>query len=149
MSAISPLDIYPREIKTYIHKTQPPFLFFKFIYLIYLFLAVLGLPCCSRAFSTCGERGLLFVAVHGLIMVASLVAELRLQVCGLQWSWRVSSVVVAHGLRAQAQWLWRTGLVAQWHVGSSRTRARTHVPCTGRWILNHCTTKEAPASFHD
>ena len=32
--------------------------------------------CCARAFSNCGERGLLFVVVHGLlIVVASLVAE--------------------------------------------------------------------------
>ena len=46
---------------------------------IYLFLAVLGLRCCTRAFSSCGERGLLFVAVHGLLIaVASLVAEHRL-----------------------------------------------------------------------
>ena len=43
---------------------------------IYLFLAALGLCCCSRAFSSCGERGLFFVAVRGLlIVVASLVAE--------------------------------------------------------------------------
>ena len=34
------------------------------------------------------------------------------------------------------------GLTAPWHVGSSRTRAQTRVPCTGRWILNHCTTRE-------
>ena len=41
---------------------------------IYLFLAVLGLHCCARAFSSCGERWLLFVAVRGrLIAVASLV----------------------------------------------------------------------------
>ena len=40
------------------------------------FLAVLGLCCCARAFSSCGERGLLFGAVCGfLIAVASLVAE--------------------------------------------------------------------------
>ena len=31
---------------------------------IYLFLAALGLRCCAWAFSTCGERGLLFVAVR-------------------------------------------------------------------------------------
>ena len=44
--------------------------------LIYLFLASLGLRCCTRAFSRCGERGLLFVSVRGLlIVVASLVAE--------------------------------------------------------------------------
>ena len=44
-----------------------------------LFLAVLGLCCCSRAFSSCSEQGLLFVAVRGLLIaVASLVAEHRL-----------------------------------------------------------------------
>ena len=49
-------------------------LFNKFIYL--LFLAALGLPCCARAFSSCGERGYSFVAVCGLLIaVASLVVE--------------------------------------------------------------------------
>ena len=28
------------------------------------------------------------------------------------------------------------------HVGSSRTRAQTRVPCIGRQILNHCATRE-------
>ena len=46
---------------------------------------------------------------------------------------------------ARAQQLWRTGLVALRHVGSSRTRARTRVPCIGRRILNHCATREALA----
>ena len=48
---------------------------------IYLFLgAVLGLRCCARAFSSCGERGPLFIAVRGpLTIAASLVAEHRLQ----------------------------------------------------------------------
>ena len=36
------------------------------------------------------------------------------------------------------------GLVAPRHVGSSRTRARTRVPCIERRILNHCTTREVP-----
>ena len=46
------------------------------ILLIYLFMAALGLRCYTRAFSSCGERGLLFVAVRGLLIaVASLVAE--------------------------------------------------------------------------
>ena len=39
--------------------------------------------------------------------------------------------------------MWRTGLVAPRHVGSSRTRARTPVPCIGRQLLNHCATREA------
>ena len=52
------------------------FLINLFIYFIYLFLATLGLRCCERAFSSCGEQGLLFIAVQGLLnVVASLVAE--------------------------------------------------------------------------
>ena len=44
----------------------------KFIY----FLAVLGLRCCTRAFSSCGEQGLLFIEVHRLLIaVPSLVVE--------------------------------------------------------------------------
>ena len=48
---------------------------------IYLFiLAVLGLHFCARAFSSCGKRGPLFIAVRGpLTTVASPVAEHRLQ----------------------------------------------------------------------
>ena len=54
----------------------------------------------------------------------------------------LGSVVVEHGLQgAQAQ-LWCMGVVVPCHVGSSWTRDRTHVPCTGRWILNHYTTRE-------
>ena len=53
---------------------QQSFFFFKRIYL--LVLTVLGLCCCSQAFSSCSERGLLFVVVRGLLIaVASLVAE--------------------------------------------------------------------------
>ena len=57
------------------------FCFFKNFYLfIYLFLAVLGLRFCARAFSRCGERGPLFIAVRGpLTVVASLAVEHRLQ----------------------------------------------------------------------
>ena len=42
-------------------------------------MAALGLCCFPQAFSSCGERGPLFVAVHGLLIV-------------------VSSLVVEHGL---------------------------------------------------
>ena len=55
------------------------FLFFlkiNLFYLFILFLAALGLHCYTRALSNCGEQGLLFVVVHGLlIVVASLVVE--------------------------------------------------------------------------
>ena len=65
-------------------KDQEPasFSFFFLILFIYLFmfLATLGLRCCARAFPTCRERGLLFVAVRGLLIaVASFVVEHRLQ----------------------------------------------------------------------
>ena len=41
---------------------------------------MLGLRFCARAFSSCGERGPLFIAVRGpLTIAASLVAEHRLQ----------------------------------------------------------------------
>ena len=58
------------------------FLTFGFILFIYLFMAVLGLRFCVRAFSSCGKWG-------PLIIAASLVAEHRLQMrrlsnCGSQ-----------------------------------------------------------------
>ena len=47
--------------------------------LIYLYLAALGLHCCTWAFSSCGELGLLPIAVRGLLTAeACLVAEHRL-----------------------------------------------------------------------
>ena len=56
------------------------FFFFSINLFIYLFLAVLGLRFCARAFSSCGERGPLFIAVRRPpTIVASLVAEHRLQ----------------------------------------------------------------------
>ena len=60
---------------------KPLALFFlknKFIYLFInlCILAALGLRCCAQAFSSCGEWGLLFVVVRGLLIaVTSLVAE--------------------------------------------------------------------------
>ena len=64
------------------------FIYYLFIY--FFFLAVLGLRFCARAFSSCGKRGPLFIAVRGpLTIAASLVAEHRLQTrklssCGSQ-----------------------------------------------------------------
>ena len=60
-------------------------LFLKFFLFIYfLFLAVLGLRFCARALPSCGKRGPLFIAVRGpLIIAASPVAEHRLQTCRL------------------------------------------------------------------
>ena len=79
--------------------------FFKFFN---LFLAVLGLHCYTWAFSSCGERGLLFVAVRGLLIGWLLL----LQSTGSRRKGFSSCSVCALG---------RVGLVALWHVGSSRT----------------------------
>ena len=40
------------------------------MFIIYLFLAALGLFCHARAFLSFGEWGLLFIAVSGLLNVA-------------------------------------------------------------------------------
>ena len=62
------------EIPLYLPIFLSFFLSYKFIYI--LFLAALGLCCCVQAFSSCGEQGLVFVAVHGLLIaVPSLVVE--------------------------------------------------------------------------
>ena len=88
-----------------------------------LFLAVLDLPCC-RSVLVAESRGYSLAEALGLLTAAaSLVAEHGLS--GAQ-----ASVVPVHELSRP------------WHVKSSWTRDRTHVPCIGRWILNHQTTRE-------
>ena len=102
-----------------------------------------------------------FVAARGLSLVAASRGCSSLQCAGFSLPWLLllqstgsrhagfsscgtwAQQLLLAGSRAQAQQLWRTGLVAPRHVGSSLTRARTRVPCIGRWILNHCTTREA------
>ena len=56
----------------------------KYLYIYYLFLAVLGLSCCTGTSSSCAEQGLLSSAVRLLRAAASLVAERRLYALGLQ-----------------------------------------------------------------
>ena len=87
------------------------------------------LPIGTSAFSCCSEQGLLFVVVRGLlIVVASLVAGHRLQMHGLQ--------ELQHpGSTAEAS-------VALQLVEFSWTRDQTCIPCIGRRIPIHCTTKE-------
>ena len=45
---------------------------------MYVCLAALGLRCCVQAFSSRGERGLLFVAVRGLVIAVASLVEHRL-----------------------------------------------------------------------
>ena len=89
---------------------------------------MLGLRFCARAFSSCGKRGLLFIAVRGpLTIVASFVAEHRLQ------KRRLSSC----GSRAQLlRGMWdlpRPGLepVSPALAGRFSTTASPGKPCLG------------------
>ena len=132
-------------IRDDINSERTPFLKIYFIYFIFgcvgssllcagflwLWRAGATLRCgvqvshCS-GFSCCGARALgawaSVVVAHGLSSCGTRALERRLSSCGA---------------RAQL-------LCGMWDVGSSRARARTHVPCIGRRILNHCATREAP-----
>ena len=100
-----------------------------------------------------------FVAARGLSLVGASAGYSSLRCTGfsLWWLLLLWSTGSRHicfsscGMQAQQLWLmgsrvqdqlWHTGLAAPWHVGSYQTRDRTRVPCIGRWILNHCPTKE-------
>ena len=109
----------------------------------------LGLVAVLGLFSSCEKWGLLFLAVFGLLIaVASPVAEHGLEAVQASSSWGMRAQQLQFpGSRAQAQELWRTVLVPPWHVGSSWTRDRTHVSCTGRWILHHWATREGLLHF--
>ena len=66
----------PKDWSFFFFKGRDDGMFFNFYLFIYLFLAELGLCCWARAFSSCGEQGLLFIVVCGLLIAAaSLVAE--------------------------------------------------------------------------
>ena len=91
----------------------------------------MGACCYLQAFSCCGEQ-------------ASCCGGFSC--CGAQSLHVQLSVAVAHGLwSAQALVVVACDFVNPRHVGSSQTRGRTHVPCIGRRILNHWTTREVPA----
>ena len=131
------------------HDLHGPLFFFFFflmislcLFLFILFMAVLGLRFCPRAFSSCGKWGPLFITVRGpLTIAASLVAEHRLQ------TRRLSNL----GSRAQllhGMWdLPRPGLepVSSALAGRFSTTAPPGKP--GRRIFNHCTTRKAPYTY--
>ena len=57
------------------------------------------------------------------------------------------SCCVEWALEARASVLWLSSLVAPRQVESSPARDQTHVPCIGRRILNHWTTREVLRQF--
>ena len=91
------------------------FFFFLIKLFIHLFLAAFGLCCCLWASSSCGEWGLLFIAVRGLLITvdslccgapalgarAAVGVARGLSSCGL-WALEPGSVVVVHGLSCSA-----------------------------------------------
>ena len=89
-----------------------------------LFLAFLCLCCHTQAFSSLGEQGLL----SNSGVRASHCCDFSF--CG---AWALECKPSSCGAQA---------LVAPQHVQSPQTRNQTHVPCVGRQILNHRTTRE-------
>ena len=60
-------------------------------------MAALGFRCCARAFSSCGERGLLFIAVRRLLTAVAFHCR----------AWTLdarSSIVVVHRLSSCDPW---------------------------------------------
>ena len=57
----------------------------------------------------------------------------------MPWLLIVAASLVLH----RPQQLHHTGLVAPWHVGSSRTGEQTGVSSIGRWAI-HCTNQGSP-----
>ena len=107
-------------------------LFFFLNDFIYLFLAWSSLLC--GLFSSCGEQGL----ISSCNAQASHCSSFS---CGVQTLGTWAQNLRLPGSTAQAQQLRCTGWAALRHVGSSWTRNRTCVCCTGRWILYHWATK--------
>ena len=89
---------------------------------MYLLLAVLGLHCCVRVFSSCDQWGLLLQFTR-----ASHCGGFP---CGGAWALSEGSAVVL------------TGLVAPQHVESSWSRDWARVPCIGKSTLHQSTTRE-------
>ena len=53
-------------------------------FFVLIFVCVLSLCCRSWAFSSCSERGPLFITVHGLLIAVASLAEHRLQALSFQ-----------------------------------------------------------------
>ena len=108
-----------------------------FIYLFIYFFGCVGSSVRARAFSSCGKRGPLLIAVQGPLFIA------------VRGPLTIAAPPAA-GHRLQTRRLSNCGSWAQllrgmW--GSSQTRARTRVPRISRQTLNHCATREAPGIY--
>ena len=119
-----------------------------FIFILFFFLAASGLHCGARASLQLWRVGFL-----SLIVARGLQGMWVLQLCTGSRARGLCSLRHAGSLvemRELSSWR-RTDLVAPRHVGSqfpdqgsNPTRDRTRVPCIGRQILYHWTTREVP-----
>ena len=116
---------------------NPSFFFFFWLCWVSVAARRLSLAVVSGAYSSLWCAGFSFRWLLLLRSTGSRRTGFRSCSTQAQWLWFAGS-------RAQAQQLWCKGLVAPQHVGFSRARDRTHVPCISWWILNHCTTREVP-----
>ena len=107
---------------------------------ICLFMFLFLLLCC------------VLLAVHGLSLVA-VSAGYSLLWCvdfSLLWLplWSTGSRCAGFSIWSKrAQEFWGMTLVASWDVGSPRIRDQTCIPCTGRQIPNHWTTREVLSGY--
>ena len=85
---------------------------------------------------------------HLLAIVNDIAINIQVQVFkNLFIYWLFWVFITVHGLLiAVASFAAEHGLLALRHVESSWTRDRTHVPCTGRQILNHWITRQVPGT---
>ena len=111
-------------------------------------LSVCGWGTDSSLFKKCIHFWLRWVSTAALGLSLVLASGASLSFSDAQVSCCGASLVLGHRLSARGlSKLWCTGLVAPWHVGSSWIRDQTSVPCIGRWILNHWTTREDPQAY--
>ena len=108
-------------------------IYFNF-WLCWVFIAVRGLSLVAM------RGGYSVVMVRGLLIVVAFFF-------GRTWAPKAqASVVAAHGLQSAGSLVLEHGSVTLQQVRSSQIRYWTTVPCIARWVLNYCTTREAPLS---
>ena len=127
---------------------------------------MLALRCFTEAFSSCGEQGLLsscsawtsdggvffYCGAQALGAWGLVSAAQGLSSCGL---WALGCVGFSNallGLGSHSSWALELGPSSAMHELSCAVTSgifsdfwsldQTHVLCIGRWILNHCATRE-------
>ena len=131
---------------------------FVYVYHIFVHLSVDGHLSCFRVLAVVNSAAVnigcvsvfwllyVFVAVRGLSLAAeSREHELLSGLSAVVWASLCGSFSLRQSMGSRAhrlQWLWHMGLAALWHVESSQIRDQTCVPCVGRQIPIHFTTRE-------